>query len=134
MNLLKKYENFILANASQISSIESSLRTLTYVLPGRFADAEFASEAFKILDRKGYQSFAPTYDSSDSLMWENDVQLEKQKGGKYMKGKAPKHTYYDKNDPELNILPDNWIEIMDEDKEDEEDNEWKVKKDLIEKV
>ncbi|CAJ0916652.1 2320_t:CDS:2 [Entrophospora sp. SA101] len=67
-------------------------------------------------------------------MWENDVQLEKQKGGKYMKGKAPKHTYYDKNDPELNILPDNWIEIMDEDKEDEEDNEWKVKKDLIEKV
>ncbi|CAJ0753035.1 24006_t:CDS:1, partial [Entrophospora sp. SA101] len=34
----------------------------------------------------------------------------------------------------LNILPDNWIEIMDEDKEDEEDNEWKVKKDLIEKV
>ncbi|CAJ0892834.1 178_t:CDS:2, partial [Entrophospora sp. SA101] len=45
MNLLKKYENFILANASQISSIESSLRTLTYVLPGRFADAEFASEA-----------------------------------------------------------------------------------------
>nr|CAG8529790.1 15076_t:CDS:10 [Entrophospora candida] len=45
MNLLKKYENFILTNASQISSIESSLKTLTYVLPGRFADAEFASEA-----------------------------------------------------------------------------------------
>ncbi|CAB4375888.1 unnamed protein product [Rhizophagus irregularis] len=45
MNILRKYDDFILNNASQISSIESSLRTLTYVLPGRFADAEFASEA-----------------------------------------------------------------------------------------
>ncbi|CAG8534310.1 28455_t:CDS:2 [Racocetra persica] len=45
LSLLKKYDDLILNNASQISSIESSLRTLTYVLPGRFADAEFASEA-----------------------------------------------------------------------------------------
>ncbi|KAF0546618.1 peroxisome membrane protein [Gigaspora margarita] len=44
LSLLKKYDDLILNNASQISSIESSLRTLTYVLPGRFADAEFASE------------------------------------------------------------------------------------------
>ncbi|CAG8716232.1 22282_t:CDS:2 [Cetraspora pellucida] len=45
LSLLNKYDDLILNNASQISSIESSLRTLTYVLPGRFADAEFASEA-----------------------------------------------------------------------------------------
>nr|CAG8612607.1 4607_t:CDS:2 [Entrophospora candida] len=67
-------------------------------------------------------------------MWENDVQLEKQKRGNYMKGKAPKHTYYDKNDPGDTLTKAAAEKIMDEDKEDEEDNEWKVKKDLIEKV
>ncbi|KAI8876167.1 peroxisome membrane protein [Backusella circina FSU 941] len=45
MNILNKYEHFLLKNASQISSIEASLRTLTYILPGRFHDAEFASQA-----------------------------------------------------------------------------------------
>ncbi|KAI8980920.1 peroxisome membrane protein [Pilobolus umbonatus] len=39
------YEEFLLKNASQITSIESSLRSLTYILPGRFHDAEFASQA-----------------------------------------------------------------------------------------
>ncbi|CAG8441496.1 13517_t:CDS:2 [Ambispora gerdemannii] len=45
MNLFQKYDAAIVKNASQINSIESSLRMLTYVLPGRFEDSEFASEA-----------------------------------------------------------------------------------------
>ncbi|KAI7867420.1 peroxisome membrane protein [Spinellus fusiger] len=45
MNLLATYEAFLIKNASQITSIESSLRSLTYFLPGRFQDAEFASQA-----------------------------------------------------------------------------------------
>jgi hypothetical protein len=36
MNIFNKYESFLLKNASQISSIEASLRTLTYILPGEF--------------------------------------------------------------------------------------------------
>jgi hypothetical protein len=35
MDFLKKYESFIFKNASQISSIESTLRSLTYILPGK---------------------------------------------------------------------------------------------------
>ncbi|KAI5481609.1 peroxisomal membrane protein pex16 [Pseudohyphozyma bogoriensis] len=38
------YEALILHNASRISSIESSLRSLTWFLPGRFQDSEVASE------------------------------------------------------------------------------------------
>ncbi|KAF9996040.1 Peroxisomal membrane protein pex16 [Modicella reniformis] len=45
MDFLKKYNSFIFKNASQISSIESTLRSLTYILPGRFDDADLASEA-----------------------------------------------------------------------------------------
>jgi hypothetical protein len=46
----KEYEAFLLKNASQISSIETTLRTFTYILPGRFHDAELASEACKLFD------------------------------------------------------------------------------------
>ncbi|CDS06887.1 hypothetical protein LRAMOSA09411 [Lichtheimia ramosa] len=45
MNYLDQYEDFLLKNASQITGIEASLRSLTYILPGRFHDAEFASQA-----------------------------------------------------------------------------------------
>ncbi|KAI8360008.1 peroxisome membrane protein [Blakeslea trispora] len=45
MNYLNLYQDFLLKNASQITSIESSLRSLTYILPGRFHDAELASQA-----------------------------------------------------------------------------------------
>ncbi|KAF7722806.1 Peroxisomal membrane protein pex16 [Apophysomyces ossiformis] len=53
MEYLTQYEDFLLKNASQITSIESALRSLTYILPGmmngeqtrRFHDAEFASQA-----------------------------------------------------------------------------------------
>ncbi|KAJ3823600.1 peroxisomal membrane protein PEX16 [Lentinula raphanica] len=42
---LAHYESFLLQNVSTISTLESSLRTLTWLLPGRFKDAELASEA-----------------------------------------------------------------------------------------
>ncbi|CAO3581761.1 unnamed protein product [Absidia cylindrospora] len=45
MEYLAQYENFLIKNAAQITSFESSLRSLTYILPGRFHDAEFASQA-----------------------------------------------------------------------------------------
>lgn len=34
MDYLNKYEDFLLKNASQITGIEASLRSLTYILPG----------------------------------------------------------------------------------------------------
>ncbi|KJZ74300.1 hypothetical protein HIM_06306 [Hirsutella minnesotensis 3608] len=42
---LALYEDFISKNAGQVSQIESALRSLTYVIPGRFRDAEIASES-----------------------------------------------------------------------------------------
>ncbi|TEA12336.1 Peroxisomal membrane protein PEX16 [Colletotrichum sidae] len=41
---LHMYDEFITKNASQVSQIESALRSLTYIIPGRFRDAEIASE------------------------------------------------------------------------------------------
>jgi peroxin-16 len=45
MALFKQYDDFLLDNASQITAVESSLRSITYFLPGRFKDAELAGEA-----------------------------------------------------------------------------------------
>ncbi|KAH6855363.1 peroxisome membrane protein [Chaetomium sp. MPI-CAGE-AT-0009] len=39
------YDDFITKNAHQVSQIESTLRSLTYIIPGRFRDAEIASES-----------------------------------------------------------------------------------------
>ncbi|GAA6010001.1 hypothetical protein JCM10207_007514 [Rhodosporidiobolus poonsookiae] len=41
---LASYESSLLANAGRVAQIESTLRTLTWFLPGRFHDAELASE------------------------------------------------------------------------------------------
>ncbi|CAN6621976.1 hypothetical protein TRVA0_008S03048 [Trichomonascus vanleenenianus] len=41
---LERYEAFLVKNCAQISSIESSLRTLTFILPGRFQNVEIATE------------------------------------------------------------------------------------------
>ncbi|KAK9364766.1 peroxisome membrane protein [Lipomyces kononenkoae] len=41
---LAVYESFLLKNASQIASVESTLQHLTYLFPGKFKDAEIASE------------------------------------------------------------------------------------------
>lgn len=43
--MLQWYESFLLSNASQITAVESSLRSITYFLPGRFPDSELAGEA-----------------------------------------------------------------------------------------
>lgn len=43
--VIAQYEAFLVENVSTISTVESSLRTLTWFLPGRFQDAELASEA-----------------------------------------------------------------------------------------
>ncbi|CAK7234342.1 hypothetical protein SBRCBS47491_008916 [Sporothrix bragantina] len=42
---LSAYDDFIAKNLGQVSQIESTLRSLTYIIPGRFRDAEIASEA-----------------------------------------------------------------------------------------
>lgn len=39
------YADYITKNASQVSQIESGLRSLTYIIPGRFRDAEIAAES-----------------------------------------------------------------------------------------
>ncbi|KAJ4386072.1 hypothetical protein N0V93_008964 [Gnomoniopsis smithogilvyi] len=41
---LAKYDDFVTKNASQVSQMESALRSLTYIIPGRFRDAELATE------------------------------------------------------------------------------------------
>jgi peroxin-16 len=40
-----RYESFLVHNVEAISTLESTLRSLTWFLPGRFRDAELASEA-----------------------------------------------------------------------------------------
>ncbi|PWO00401.1 peroxisome membrane protein [Tilletiopsis washingtonensis] len=45
MSLLRSYDAFLFANASQITAVESSLRSLAFFLPGRFKDAELTAEA-----------------------------------------------------------------------------------------
>ncbi|KAK5656672.1 hypothetical protein OQA88_4652 [Cercophora sp. LCS_1] len=42
---LHLYDDFITKNAHQVGQIESALRSLTYIIPGRFRDAEIASES-----------------------------------------------------------------------------------------
>lgn len=41
---LDSYDKFLVRNAASIGSIESTLRTVSYVLPGRFNDVEIATE------------------------------------------------------------------------------------------
>ncbi|KAH9858131.1 peroxisome membrane protein [Lenzites betulinus] len=48
-SLLAHYESFLVAHVSTISSLESSLRSITWILPGRFKDAELASEALSAI-------------------------------------------------------------------------------------
>lgn len=42
---LNMYGDFITKNQSSVTQIESALRSLTYIIPGRFRDAELASES-----------------------------------------------------------------------------------------
>ena len=78
MDLLKSYDSYILKNAAQISSIESALRTITYILPsiprpsssltiGRFKDAELASETCMSLGRVVLMNSVYDSESSQSV-------------------------------------------------------------------
>ncbi|KAL7412516.1 peroxisome membrane protein [Mrakia frigida] len=42
--LISAYSKFLIHNASTVSSVESAIRSATYLLPGRFEGAEIASE------------------------------------------------------------------------------------------
>jgi len=42
--LVNAYENLLVDNVGTVRSVESGLRNLTWLLPGRFADADVASE------------------------------------------------------------------------------------------
>lgn len=42
---LARYESFLIQNVSTIYSLESTLRSISWLLPGRFKDAELVSEA-----------------------------------------------------------------------------------------
>ncbi|KAL5415013.1 hypothetical protein PMIN04_008758 [Paraphaeosphaeria minitans] len=42
---LGMYSDFITKNSSAVSQIESALRSLTYIIPGRFRESEIASES-----------------------------------------------------------------------------------------
>ena len=42
---LESVNSFLIEHSHQLETLESLVRTLTYILPGRFEDAEFASEA-----------------------------------------------------------------------------------------
>ncbi|KAF1990612.1 peroxisomal membrane protein pex16 [Aulographum hederae CBS 113979] len=42
---INMYGDFIIKNASAVSQIESALRSLTYIIPGRFRESEIASES-----------------------------------------------------------------------------------------
>jgi hypothetical protein len=44
-SVLTRYESFLIQNVSTISSLESTLRSISWFLPGRFKDAELVSEA-----------------------------------------------------------------------------------------
>ncbi|EFR03351.1 peroxisomal membrane protein PEX16 [Nannizzia gypsea CBS 118893] len=43
--LVEMYEEFVTKNASSVGQVESALRSLTYIIPGRFREAELASES-----------------------------------------------------------------------------------------
>jgi peroxisomal membrane protein Pex16 len=56
---LARYESFLLQNVSTISSLESTLRSITWLLPGRFKDAELVSETRQYSIFPDYSTFPP---------------------------------------------------------------------------
>ena len=49
--LIEQYENLLISNLGAVQSIESGLRNVSWLLPGRFQDAELASEGCEWLSR-----------------------------------------------------------------------------------
>ena len=56
---LHSYDDFILKNAGSVSNIETGLRNLTYLIPGRFRESEVASESL----HSGIQLLSMYHDS-----------------------------------------------------------------------
>ena len=46
-SIKEAYESALLENSSALTTVESSLRNVSWLLPGRFKDAELASEGCK---------------------------------------------------------------------------------------
>lgn len=42
--LVAAYEQLLIDNVSTVNTVESAIRNVTWFLPGRFADADIASE------------------------------------------------------------------------------------------
>ena len=61
---LSHYEAFLIRNVSTISSLESTLRGVTWLLPGRFKDAELVSEASSSIPLSPHRSFIYTVSHS----------------------------------------------------------------------
>jgi peroxin-16 len=45
--LVAAYEQLLLDNVSTVTTVESTIRNVTWFLPGRFADGDIASEGCK---------------------------------------------------------------------------------------
>jgi peroxin-16 len=56
MPLLKAYDRLLLDNLSAVQTVESGIRNITWLLPGRFADAEVASEGREWATTTGLRS------------------------------------------------------------------------------
>ena len=48
--LKQQYEHLLLNNISAVASIEGGIRNVTWLLPGRFQDADVASEGCELPD------------------------------------------------------------------------------------
>ena len=51
------YEKFANSNGSAVEALESALRSVSYILPGRFKDSELVSEIRKHIYNADAQSF-----------------------------------------------------------------------------
>ena len=63
-----RYEAFLINNVSTISTLESALKSVTWILPGRFKDAELASEARQYTSFHSQVAFIFKYDLSVSTL------------------------------------------------------------------
>ena len=47
-SIVQAYEDLLVSNLGAVQSIESGIRNVSWLLPGRFQDAELASEGCKL--------------------------------------------------------------------------------------
>ncbi|PVU92668.1 hypothetical protein BB561_003683 [Smittium simulii] len=75
--MLSLYESFLIKNAPAINSIENGLKTLTFILPGRFEEAEIASETiYSILNFLGlYHDYILSKAAKNNQLFDTAGQL-----------------------------------------------------------